>query len=150
MRTNMTSRFGLVLSALRGCLVITACCLVFTTLSPDCYAQTAKAKVNHSLEVSFATSTDYRNIHLQDILEKPILTSLISGCQVSAFTVSFLPKGGEFFGPYKMQGSLLTGKQLDILKENKNSTVRIFFEDIHASCDGRDSVLSHIIVTSNP
>lgn len=140
----------LVLSSLRWSMSTSVICLLVTALSVSVYAQTPKAKTSYPLQVSFAESTEYQKIPLADILKTPTLTSLIPGCQVSGFTVSFLPKGGEFLGPFRTNGATLSENNVSYLKEFTNMTVRIFFEDIHASCDGRDSVLSHIIVTSNP
>ena len=88
-------------------------------------------------------------IPLKTILASPKLVSKKNGCEVTDFIISFLPKDGEFFGPFRTKGNTINENQLNFLKEFKGVKVKIFIETVRVKCTGKDTVIeSPVIVTS--
>ncbi len=127
-------------------------CLAFVSLIIVCgpYATHAqKEPVKKKPDVLLA-NLDANSMPLKTILANPVLVATKPGCKVTSFTVSFLPKGGEYFGPFKTEGNTIKENQVNYLKEFTTMNVRIFVEEIHVNCGGRDSVVAPVIVLSVP
>ncbi|MFI5196910.1 MAG: hypothetical protein ACHQD8_07450 [Chitinophagales bacterium] len=91
------------------------------------------------------------SLPLQKILDNPIITPKDPNCEVTDFTISFMPDGGEYWGPFKINGSKMTKNQLSYLSEFTKLKVRVFIEDIHLKCkNGDTSIASAVIITSTP
>jgi hypothetical protein len=94
-------------------------------------------------------NVDDVEIPLKTILANPMLVSKKDGCEVTDFIISFLPKDGEFFGPFRTKGNMINENQLNFLKEFKGVKVKIFIETVRVKCIGKDTVIeSPVIVTS--
>jgi len=71
------------------------------------------------------------------------------GCEVTSFIISFIPKDGNFYGPFRTEGNTIKENQYNFLKEFKDVKVKIFIENIRMKCIGKDTVTeSPVIVTS--
>ncbi len=100
--------------------------------------------------VAFVNSASDHTVPLGELVKEPTLVSRLPGCEVSRFAVSFLPKEGNLFGPFKIEGASLGENQVNFLKAFTNMKVRIFVEDIHLDCAGKDSIAMAAIFTSIP
>jgi hypothetical protein len=81
----------------------------------------------------------------QQFLSDTRLSCLEPGCKVTSFTISFLPKGEEFQGPYKTAGSELRDETVNMVKAKLmgNPKCRVFIEAIHVDDHGRDVQLPY-------
>lgn len=88
------------------------------------------------------------------ILKDPTVMTVDPKCDVLGFTISFLPKGQDYGGPYKTKGSQIGKEQIAFLKElkaAKNEKTMIFIEDIHVMLNGKEEVLPHaLLLTCKP
>ncbi len=126
---------------------VAAVALVLTaTCTATAIAQTKPKKQTGN--VWFA-NVDDAEIPLSTILANPRLVSKKEGCEVTDFIISFLPKDGNFFGPFRTKGNTINENQLNFLKEFKGVKVKIFIETIRVKCTGKDTVIeSPVVVTS--
>jgi len=111
------------------------------------YAQSASS---NKPSIAWLSNVDSVNIPLKKIIDNPKLITTVPGCEVTGFTISFLPKGGEFRGPYKTTGAALRENDVNFLKEFTATNVRIFIEDIHLNCDGKDRTSQSLIYKTFP
>jgi hypothetical protein len=119
--------------------------LLCTTYTVVAQNKTVKSKPN----VRLANESN-KNIQVKTLLANPKMVSAKSSCEVTSFTISFLPEGGEIFGPFKTEGASIMEKQIGYIKAHANENVKIFIEDIHMSCNGKDVTEQSIVVTSFP
>jgi|GEM_PF-5677242 len=81
------------------------------------------------------------------ILATPQLTCTDNNCQVTEFQISFLPQGGEFWGPYTVKGSnKIPEAQLALLGKWKGTPVRVFIEGVKQSCGGKTLLSNPVIL----
>ena len=122
--------------------------IISVGLSADItYAQNKPRKNQYTVKLA---NSDSQKIALKTILKNPNLTTTYPGCEISNFTLGFLPDGGEFKGPYKISGSKIPENNLNYLKVFTNMKVRIFIDEIHLKCNGKDSLVPGHIYTSIP
>jgi hypothetical protein len=88
-----------------------------------------------------------KNIQLKTLLANPKLVSAKASCQVANFSISFLPEGGELYGPFRTEGAMISDKHLNYLKAHAEYNIKIFIEHIHMTCNGKDVTELPIIVT---
>ncbi len=93
---------------------------------------------------------DRKNIQVKTLLAYPKLVSAKPSCEVTSFSISFLPEGGQLYGPFRTEGAAIDEKQVNYLKEHAAENVKIFIEHIHLSCNGNDVTEPSIVVTSFP
>lgn len=83
----------------------------------------------------------YYTVTYDQILANPTIVCNTASCTLVSFTISFLPKGQDFMGPFKIDGATrITQLQLDLLKKLKDDKVtetRIFIENVQVSCNGK-------------
>ena len=126
---------------------IAAIAMLLTALFTDTTIAQTKPK-KQTGNVWFA-NVDDAEIPLKTILASPKLVSKKDGCEVTDYIISFLPKDGEFFGPFRTKGNTINENQLNFLKEFKGVKVKIFIETIRVKCTGKDTAIeSPVIVTS--
>ncbi len=78
-----------------------------------------------------------------DILSNPRLTDMKGVWTVKSFTITFLPKGHDMYGPYSTKGSALTADEIAIIKKLKGTTGKIIIDDIKAS--GEDGAIRSLV-----
>lgn len=93
---------------------------------------------------------DAIDIPLKTIIANPQLITNMPGCKVTSFLISFLPKDGDYFGPFETKGDMIKENQINYLKEFTNIKVKIFIETIHVNCNGTDVIDRPVIVRSIP
>ncbi|MBX2904427.1 MAG: hypothetical protein KF744_00210 [Taibaiella sp.] len=93
---------------------------------------------------------DRKNIQLKNILADPRLVSARASCEVTGFTFSCKPEWGKSYGPVNIAGSRLGKDEVAYLKSMSNTNVKITLEDIHLSCNGKNTTEEPLIVTSFP
>ncbi len=121
--------------------------LLLACTSHGCYAQKKpERKVSVAQLANFADI----NIPLKTIIDNPVINTTVTGCEVTGYTISFLPKGGEFKGPYKTTGNKISENNLSYLKAFSDGGVRIFVEDIHMKCSGKDTTAATLIYKTAP
>ncbi|MBL7693167.1 MAG: hypothetical protein JNM41_16355 [Flavipsychrobacter sp.] len=89
-------------------------------------------------------------ISVRTILANPKLISAKASCEVTGFTISFLPEGGNLYGPFKTEGSAIKPEHCKYLKENAEANVKIFIEHIRMSCNGTSVDEMPIVIRSFP
>lgn len=89
-------------------------------------------------------------ISVRTILANPKLISAKASCEVTGFTISFLPEGGNLYGPFKTEGSAIKPEHCKYLKENAEANVKIFIENIRMSCNGTSVDEMPIVIRSFP
>ena len=82
-----------------------------------------------------ARYTATHNIKFGDILanKNNVLKCNESGYMVSGFSISFLPKGGDYLGPFKIVGNQLSEKILSGIEKIRAAhpqSMNVFFEDV--------------------
>ncbi len=107
----------------------------------------AQQKPGRKVPIQLAHSDSMKIPH-KKIMEDPTLTTKEPDCEVTGFTITFIPIGGYLSGPYKTSGNKIQGNQLSYLKEFTNMNIKIVFEDIQLKCKGKDSVGGTLFVTS--
>lgn len=120
--------------------------LITTTVINNSIAQTNLKKQPDNVWLANVEDVE---IPLKTILGNPMLVSKNVGCEVTDFIISFLPKDGNFFGPFRTKGNTINENQLNFLKEFKGVKVKIFIETVRVKCTGKDTVIeSPVLVTS--
>ncbi|MBE2289547.1 MAG: hypothetical protein IAE95_08340 [Chitinophagaceae bacterium] len=89
-------------------------------------------------------------ISVRTILANPKLISAKASCEVTGFTISFLPEGGNVYGPFKTEGATIKPEHCKYLKDNAEANVRIFIENIRMSCNGTTVDEMPIVIRSFP
>lgn len=87
---------------------------------------------------------------VKQILADPYITVAEPGCEVTEFTISFLPKGQDLFGPYKTKGNALTDRQRQIIATHAGEKLKIFVEGVLVSCNGKEEHAVSCMVTTVP
>jgi hypothetical protein len=86
------------------------------------------------------------------VLANTKLSCSEAGCTVTGFTISFLPKGMDFRGPFTISGSndvnANASAKAAMTEFSANTPCRMFIEDIHVQRDGADVKLSRPLVFS--
>jgi hypothetical protein len=131
-----------------------ACMLCFTKAS---FSQNAKAKyiIVTGLGANNADIKQTNYTTYEKVMAEPRLICNVPGAKVTEFTISYLPKGKDYQGPYKITGSELSGIAKKLLMEEKeskspNPDTRIFIEEIHVLINGKDSLTAPIIMRCKP
>ena len=73
------------------------------------------------------------NITYDQVLKNPTIGCVDKDSRIAGFTISFLPKGGEYLGPFKIVGDKLTDKmksELEKMRSEHPHSTNIFIEDI--------------------
>lgn len=93
------------------------------------------------------------NITVDQMLANPVMLCREPNCEIEEFTISFLPEGKDFIGPYTIKGSPRVQeaplKVLRRIKEDGDKKVRVFIENIKVKHDGVEENLSPIVFVSN-
>ncbi len=110
-----------------------------------CHAQSQ----NKTTTVHFADAVKGEVKH-KYIMEHATLKAERQGCTISGFQVSFVPSGGNLFGPFRNKGNKLTENQMNFLREFTEKKVKIYIEDITVSCGSDTTHANHIAITSIP
>jgi hypothetical protein len=122
--------------------------LFFATIAPTDLSAQLKKEVKRS---NVRLANEERNmISVRTILANPKLISAKASCEVTGFTISFLPEGGYIYGPFKTDGSAIKPEHCKYLKENAEANVKIFIENIRMSCNGTSVDETPIVIRSFP
>lgn len=84
------------------------------------------------------------------IVANPEVTITTAGCAVTGFTFSVLPKGDYVYGPFKTEGNRLRQEQIDWLKTNKGTSMKIFLEDIRLKCSDKTVMETPVVYDVKP
>ncbi len=71
----------------------------------------------------------------EQVLSDPQFEWNVPGWKILTFTLSFQPKGKDYYGPFPTKGGKLTEKEIAIFKAYRDQgikTLRVFIEDIKA------------------
>ena len=122
--------------------------LAITWLPAACFAQVQPQKhipvVRYGDLDTLTTSplaTNKPTTTWKQVLANTKLTCAEPGCRVTGFTISFLPKGMEYRGPYITKDRAdLKEETVELLKKELvgNARCRVFIEAIHVSYNGVD------------
>ncbi len=107
------------------------CILCF---SKSAFSQEGKSKIDMSLFGS-AVPKGIGRVHrtYDEASATPMLVCNDTGYTLVTYSISFLPKGNEFYGPLKQETTKMTDKAVDAIKKYKNTagdTTRMFVDDI--------------------
>lgn len=91
-----------------------------------------------------------KNIQLKTILADPRLVSARASCEVTGFTISCKPEWGKSYGPVTIMGARLGKDEIAYLKSMNNTNVKITIDDIHLSCNGKNTTEEPLTVISFP
>ncbi len=76
----------------------------------------------------------YRKVTRAEILANPQLMTAAPPCDITEFTLSILPKGKDFRGPYTVKGAWLSPDIIKMLEEVEEGDCKIFIENIKVNC----------------
>lgn len=117
-----------------------------------CFAQSRADNTRPAVRLG-NTKTD-NNMRLkvtkEQIMENPNIVSTLDGWKVDDFTISFAPKGENIYGPYKTPGARIKDEQLQLLKNMKNTEIKIFVENVHLSNNGKTTTTKPLILICTP
>jgi hypothetical protein len=120
--------------------------------SVEGYAQTAVATVPKVKAFGIADIGPAKHVTYAHMLSYPVIECAEENCQVTGFTISFLPEGKDFRGPFAIKGSnKVQGVPFDYLNELNGSDIlrtRIFIESIHVRRNGKDEMARSIVFES--
>jgi hypothetical protein len=122
--------------------------------SKNSYSQNNQHKYVVLLHPFGIKDTSIHYITYDQILANPVLNYNQPNCEITEYTISFLPKGKDFRGPFTIKGSpKIQGIPLNIfkeLKESKNEHTRIFIEGIHMNYNGESLNTRPITMVCTP
>jgi len=104
----------------------------------------------HEKHLVRLANKDQKNIQVNDILADPRLVSARASCEVTGFTFACKPEWGKSYGPVTIKGARLGKEEIAYLKSMSNTNVKITIEDIHLSCNGKNTTEEPLVVTSFP
>ncbi len=122
--------------------------IVFFSLANGAiYAQKTQNKYPYKVKLA---GSDSVKVPLKTILANPKITTTHPGCEIASYVISFMPEGGEYFGPFSVKGSAIPENNVNFLREFTNMTVKIFIDEIHLNCNGKDSLVQPAFFKSIP
>ncbi len=102
-----------------------------TTKKPATVSIFGKANASFTSHITYA-----------QMLTGPAITCTEADAEVTGYTISFLPKGKDYYGPFKVNGSnKLQPQVIAFLKGLQDSSIantRIFVENIIVKRNGRE------------
>ena len=102
--------------------------------------------------VQFGDVDSTLHITRDRLLANTQIKCLLPNCTVTQFSLSVLPSGGEFRGPYITKDSdQPIDKAKKALQDGTHVKARVFIDDIHITVDGKDhKVTNGIMFTCEP
>jgi len=104
----------------------------------------------HTKHLVRLANKDQKNIQVNDILADPRLVSARASCEVTSFNFTCKPEWGKSYGPVTIKGARLGKDEIAYLKSMSNTNVKITIDDIHLSCNGKNTTEEPLTVTSFP
>ena len=92
---------------------------------------------------------EHSAITYDEILANPNMVCDKPGCLVTHFTLSVVPKGADFLGPFSTAGAALTENNktgLVKLKEAKAANAKMIIDSIEVNCGGANQLLKGLLV----
>ena len=129
--------------------VLISCLLLF---SKNSFSQKGKGNGNHTTVAVFGSNnkTDVAHFTYEQILKDPFITCTEADGEVTGYTISFLPKGKDFYGPFKVNGSnKLQPNTIAFFKGLQDSSIantRIFVENIIVKRNGKEEAPQTMIL----
>jgi hypothetical protein len=121
--------------------------LFFSLVTIQTYAQKASKKSHYRVKLA---DCDSPRVPLKTILANPKFTTNYPGCEIVSYSISFAPDGGNYFGPFGVKGSDIPENNVNFLREFTTTKVKIFIDEVHLKCNGKDSLISPYYFISIP
>ncbi len=79
------------------------------------------------------------------LLSNPTIIYDRPGCEVTNFTISLIPQGEDWIGPYRTTGNELTPRVKNILEGLRGKHTRIAIDSIRVNCNGKNNLLGAML-----
>jgi hypothetical protein len=130
--------------------LVVLCLMVMANTS---YAQARASEGSILAPFGVTLKDNSTNITLDEMIKNPVMLLRRPGFELLEFTISYLPEGKDYRGPFRISGSpRLPGMALETLqtmKDNGDKKIRVFIENIKAKePDGAVRILVPVTFTS--
>ena len=113
-------------------------------------AQTAQQVTVHLGTIGTATTVSGKPSAIRttraEMLANTTLIADVAGALVKQYTISFLPKGGEYYGPFTVAGADLNDQARHKIKETAQGG-RIFIEGIKVVYNGTETAVPPVLLS---